>query len=165
LPYPSPHALVKVSTAGTAPVTGPAAVTYSEFAVFSRATAFRASAAFSTATRVIAGQGVEPAHAVVARVTGDLFGTLGVQPETGRAINLDQAASGAPVVIVSHAVGVAFALAAGRSMTALLHGIEPTDPPTLLAVPVVLAIVGLAAASLAAARVFRADPAATLRGE
>jgi predicted permease len=121
LPYPSPHELVKVSTAGTAPVTGPAAVTYSEFAVFSRATAFRASAAFSTATRVIAGQGVEPAHAVVARVTGDLFGTLGVQPETGRAINLDEAASGAPVVIVSHAVWMnrfsADAAIAGRGIT------------------------------------------------
>jgi len=72
---------------------------------------------------------------------------------------------GAIALAIGAAIGVAFALAAGRSMTALLHGIEPTDPPTLLAVPVVLAIVGLAAASLAAARVFRADPAATLRGE
>ena len=104
LPYPSPHELVKVSTAGTAPVTGPAAVTPSEFAAFSRAAAFRASAAFSTATRVIAGRGVEPAHVVVARVAGDLFGTLGVQPEIGRAIDVDEAASGAPVVVVSHTI-------------------------------------------------------------
>lgn len=72
---------------------------------------------------------------------------------------------GASALLIGAVIGIAAALAAGRSMTALLYGVEPTDPPTLVAVPVLLAIVGLAAASFAAARVFRADPAATLRGE
>jgi predicted permease len=63
------------------------------------------------------------------------------------------------------AIGLAAALAAGRSMTALLHGVEPADPPTFLLVSALLALVGLAAALIAAARVLHADPAATLRSE
>jgi hypothetical protein len=50
-------------------------------------------------------------------------------------------------------------------MTSLLHGVSPADPSTLLAVPVILTVVGLFAASLAAVRVLSADPAVTLRGE
>ena len=72
---------------------------------------------------------------------------------------------GAVALAVGVAVGVGAALGAGRTMTALLHGVDPADPPTFLAVPVLLAVVGLVAASLAAARVLRADPAATLRRE
>ena len=102
LPYPSPHELVRVFTAGAAPVTGPADVTYSEFPMFSRAEVLRTSFAFSTATRVMSGQGLEPAHVVLARVAGDLAGTLAIYPEVGRAMDRQETAAGAPVVIVSH---------------------------------------------------------------
>jgi putative ABC transport system permease protein len=74
---------------------------YSEFESASKATSLRAAAAFSTATRVIAGRGVEPAHIVVARVAGDLFGTLNVYPTIGRGFTDSEAASGAPVVVIS----------------------------------------------------------------
>jgi len=59
--------------------------------------------------------------------------------------------------------GVTASLATGRWMAALLHGVTPADPRTLLAVPAFLIAVGLAAALLAVTRVLRADPAATLR--
>ena len=104
LPYPSPQELVRVFSAGVAPVTGPSAVTHSEFLAFSRANVFRASTALSTATRVVGGDAVEPAHVVVARIAGDFFGTFGVHPEAGRGIDRVEAASGAPVVVVSHAL-------------------------------------------------------------
>src|SRR5262245_43140957 len=84
LPYPAAHELVRVFTAGTTPVTRPSPVTYQEFSVFGGASAFRASAAFNTTTRALAASGIDPVHAVVARVAGDLFATLGVYPEAGR---------------------------------------------------------------------------------
>ena len=48
-------------------------------------------------------------------------------------------------------------------MASLLHGVAPADPATLLVVPALLGAVGMLAASLAAAPVLRADPAAALR--
>jgi putative ABC transport system permease protein len=62
-------------------------------------------------------------------------------------------------------VGVAASLATGRWMAALLHGVTPADPRTLIVVPVFLIAVGLGAALLAVIRVLRADPAATLRSD
>src|SRR5437867_1754390 len=76
LPYRAPHELVRVFTAGTAPVTGPSSLTHAEFLRLSESPLFRGSMAFTTATRVLAGAGIEPVHAVVARVSGDLFGML-----------------------------------------------------------------------------------------
>jgi putative ABC transport system permease protein len=102
LPYPAPHQLVRVMTAGTAPVTGPAALTHSEFVAFAASTAFREAAAFSTATRVMAGAGVDPVHVAVSRMAGDLFATLEVLPEIGRPFTREELSGGAPVVILSH---------------------------------------------------------------
>lgn len=102
LPYTSPEQLVRVFTAGTAPATGPAAVTPIEFRTFARAASVGAAAAFSTATRVLAASHVEPIHVVVARGDGDLFGTLGVLPALGRTFRADEIAAGAPVVVLSH---------------------------------------------------------------
>src|SRR5436305_6143388 len=53
LPYPSPHQLVRVFTAATAPATGPRALTSDEFSRLRQAESFTSVAAFSTATRVI----------------------------------------------------------------------------------------------------------------
>jgi putative ABC transport system permease protein len=100
LPYPAPHELVRVLSAGVAPMTRPGDLTYSEFQSYSRGTTLRASAAFSTATRVMAGQNVEPTHVVVARVTGDLFGTLGVPFDVGRGIERTDTAAGTRVVVL-----------------------------------------------------------------
>ena len=108
LPYPSAHELVRVSSAGDDPTSRPSRtptdLTYSEVTTFARAASFRASTAFSRSVRIIAGQGIEPAHVVIARVAGDLFATFGVYPELGRAFDRREVTSGAAVVIISHAL-------------------------------------------------------------
>ena len=102
LPYPASRELVRVFTAGMSPVTSPSALTYDEFMTFGDATVFRESAAFTTATRVMAGAGIDPVHVVVARVAGDLFATLGVYPDVGRAFSPEEMAAGTPVVVLGH---------------------------------------------------------------
>lgn len=102
LPYPLPHQLVRVFTASITPVTGPSALTPAEFERFAQSASFGPSAAFTTATRVLGAAGVEPAHIVVARINGDLFGTLGVLPAIGRSFRHEEVAAGAPVVILGH---------------------------------------------------------------
>src|SRR5262249_50516928 len=54
LPYPAARELIRVYTAGRAPLTKAGGVTYGEFETLARATAWRASTALSTATRVLA---------------------------------------------------------------------------------------------------------------
>ena len=53
----------------------------------------------------------------------------------------------------------------GPALTSLLHGVGPADRFTLTIAPVLLGAIGMLAAVLAATRVLRADPAATLRSE
>jgi predicted permease len=106
LPYPAAHELVRIFTAG--PVasgrtsTLAHALVHDEFVAFEDATALRASAAFATTTRVLASAGIDPAHVVLARVSGDLFATLGVSPEVGRGFSGEELAAGGPVVVLSH---------------------------------------------------------------
>jgi predicted permease len=104
LPYPSPHELTKIVSSGSSPAGSGGNLTYPEFASVSTATTLRASAAFSSATRVIAGRRIAPAHVVVARVAGDLFGTLNVHPTIGRTFSDSEVAAGAPVVVLSQAL-------------------------------------------------------------
>jgi len=106
LPYPAPHELVRVFTtgpgAGGRPGTLSQALIHDDFVAFGNAGAFRASAAFTTATRVLASAGIDPAHVVLARVSGDLFATLGVSPAAGRGFNSEELAAGEPVVVLAH---------------------------------------------------------------
>jgi predicted permease len=102
LPYPAPHELIRVFTAGTAPLTNPSPLTYSEFLTLGGATALRSSATITTANRVMSTAANEPVRVVVARVSGDLFGTLGVYPEMGRAFSGAEMSAAAPVVILAH---------------------------------------------------------------
>jgi putative ABC transport system permease protein len=102
LPYPNAHQLVRVLTAGTAPVSGPSALIHDEFTRFAQATSLREAAVFTTTTRVMAGPGIDPAHVVIARVAGDLFATLAVYPEIGRTFAPTEMSSGARVVVLSH---------------------------------------------------------------
>src|SRR5262245_6848968 len=104
LPYPAPHELVRVFTAGTTPVTAPAALTFSEFERVRSANAIQSAAGFTTTTRIVTATGIEPAHFVVARVAGDLFATLGVHPDLGRPFTQAELTSGAPLVILAHDV-------------------------------------------------------------
>ncbi len=100
LPYPFPDRLVRVSTAGTAPVTGPRALTPGEVDRFGRLDAFTSAAAYTTATRVLSGPGARPSHVLVARVHGDVFSTLGIGPSVGRGFAATEISGGDPVVVL-----------------------------------------------------------------
>ncbi len=63
------------------------------------------------------------------------------------------------------ALGLLGALALARLLASLLYGIAPHDPWTFLALPAVLAAVGLAAAWLPAWRAGSVDPTLALQEE
>jgi putative ABC transport system permease protein len=60
-------------------------------------------------------------------------------------------------------VGLAGAVAVNRLISALLFGVEPTDPATLAAVIVTIAVVAAIACWLPAWRASRLDPNVVLR--
>lgn len=100
LPYPSSHELVRV-WAGTDAASAAALVTYSQVNRLSAAAAVRSAAGISVATRIASSNRFDPMHATVARVSGDLFGVLGVYPLVGRAFDATEIRSGQPVVVLS----------------------------------------------------------------
>ena len=59
--------------------------------------------------------------------------------------------------------GIAAALAAGRLLAGMLYGVRPNDPAVLIAVPLVLGLVALAATLIPARRASRVDPAIAIR--
>ncbi len=70
----------------------------------------------------------------------------------------------AALVIAGGAIaGLVLAIALARLMTALLFGVAPLDPVTLVVVPLVLAITGMLAIAGPAWRATRIDPALALR--
>ncbi len=101
LPYPSADELVKVQSLASGSGTGRASLTYAEFERASMSTNVAASVAFSTSTRVLSAPGIEPAHIVVARLSGDLFRTFGIAPVVGRSIAPAEIASRVSVAVIS----------------------------------------------------------------
>ena len=72
---------------------------------------------------------------------------------------------GLTLVLSGLAIGITVAVVATRGLTALLYHVAPADPVTFVAVPIVLALTGAAAAWIPAVQASRADPAVALRGE
>jgi putative ABC transport system permease protein len=62
-------------------------------------------------------------------------------------------------------VGLAAGLLAARSLSAVLYGVPPADPLSLLAAAIVLSLTGMAACYVPARRAARVDPARTLTTE
>ncbi|HEX7050954.1 MAG TPA: ADOP family duplicated permease, partial [Longimicrobiales bacterium] len=69
---------------------------------------------------------------------------------------------GLALVGVGGAIGVVAALLGARALQGILYGVEPIDPITFMAVPVLLVAVGAAAAFVPARRAARIDPARVL---
>jgi putative ABC transport system permease protein len=69
------------------------------------------------------------------------------------------------LVIIGSAIGLAAALAFGRVMASLLHGVSASDPATFVIVLILLAAVALVACYLPARRAARVDPLISLRSE
>ena len=72
---------------------------------------------------------------------------------------------GAPVVVLSLAIGVTMAIALGRTLQGLAYGITTHDPLTLATVAVLLLGFALIAMYVPARRATRADPSVALRAE
>ena len=62
-------------------------------------------------------------------------------------------------------IGILVALGATRYLASLLYGVHPVDPPTFLAVALLLSLVALAACYIPARRASRVDPLVALRYE
>jgi predicted permease len=85
---------------------------------------------------------------------------LGAQPAEVRRMVSRQALR---VAAIGIALGLAGAVAVTRLLAALLFGVSPTDPPTLLGAAALLAVVALVASWLPARRAAGVDPAEALR--
>ena len=72
---------------------------------------------------------------------------------------------GMAVAVAGIGVGVAVAVAVSRVLSALLYGIQPRDPVTILVVATVLALVALIACYVPGRRAARLDPVIALREE
>jgi predicted permease len=111
-----------------------------------------------------------------------VVGVYGVMAQLVRARTREmgiRAALGAPArsvqwIVVRHgialacvgvAVGLAAALASTRALLALLYQVDPIDPLTFAATPVLLVAAAVAAAWIPAWRASRVDPMETLRTE
>jgi ABC-type antimicrobial peptide transport system permease subunit len=69
------------------------------------------------------------------------------------------------LLLAGLAIGVGLSIAAARTATSLLYGLQPTDPLTFELATVLLAIVALAASLIPALRASRLNPLTALREE
>lgn len=72
---------------------------------------------------------------------------------------------GLALIVAGGVLGIALAMVATRSLQALLYGVNPADPPTVVAVCVTLGLVGFVACYIPARRATRVDPMVALRYE
>ena len=100
----------------------------------------------------------------VARRTGEIGVRMALGADAERTFRL--VVSGAlKVVLVGVVLGLAGAIAAGRSLQNILFGVPPLDVLTFAASGLAIVVVGALAASVPALRAGRIDPVAALRKE
>lgn len=121
--------------------------------------------AFALAALALAALGT---YGVMAFLVGRRTREIGVRMALGaRAGDVQRLVLGQGLrpVLAGLAAGVAGSLALGRSMSALLFGVAPHDPPTMAGAAAVLAAAAALACYFPARRAARLDPAAALRRE
>jgi ABC-type antimicrobial peptide transport system permease subunit len=87
---------------------------------------------------------------------------LGAQPETVLRLVLRQ---GIALAIVGAIAGIGVALGVTRYLASMLYEVRASDPVTMIAAAVLLAMVALAACYIPARRATRVDPMVALRYE
>jgi putative ABC transport system permease protein len=87
---------------------------------------------------------------------------LGAHPRSVLKLVLGQ---GLALTLLGIAIGLAGALSLTRFVSSELFGVQPTDPPTFLAVPLILAGVATIASYIPARRATKVDPMVALRYE
>ena len=145
-----------------APQTGDALIAQSES---QRSFFLTLMAAFAGIALALAGLGIYAVMAYNVTQRRQEFGVrlaLGAQRSDIRAMVLGE---GARLALVGVVLGTGGALALTHLLKNLLYEVTPTDPLTFTAVPVVLALVALAACVLPARRASKTDPMVALRYE
>ena len=87
---------------------------------------------------------------------------LGAAPRAVTSLVVNDALRLAAVGLVA---GIAGAIAATRALESLLYGVTPTDPPTFVAIALLVGAIAIVASYLPARRALRIDPTQALRAE
>jgi len=87
---------------------------------------------------------------------------LGAQPQNVLRLAMQR---GLVLLGTGLVVGLPVTMALDRLMAGLLYGITPTDPVTLIAATLLLAVVGMVSTSLPAWRATQIDPVVALQAE
>jgi ABC-type antimicrobial peptide transport system permease subunit len=72
---------------------------------------------------------------------------------------------GAVLAALGVILGIAGAMVVTRSLASLLYDVSPTDPAVLMALPLLLAGIAIAACYIPARRAARSDPLSALRAD
>jgi len=122
-------------------------------------------AAFATLALVLAAVGI---YGVMSYAVSRRSQEIGIRMALGaqrRDVVKLVVGQGVRLAVVGVAVGLAAAVGLTQLMVGLLYGVRPADPPTLVAVAVVLVGVAFLASFLPARRATRIDPMAALRSD
>ena len=122
-------------------------------------------AGFSVCALVLAAVGL---YGVLAQLVALRTREFGVRRAVGaqtRDLVLLIARIGGIPVAAGLLAGIACALGLGRLIASLLYGLEPDDPATFAAIPLVLLIAAAVAMAVPARRASQVDPMAALREE
>jgi putative ABC transport system permease protein len=84
---------------------------------------------------------------------------------SGDRVLRDVVGRGVRLTLIAVAIGLVFAVAMGRLASAVLFGVTPIDPLSLVGAAVILAIVSIAACYIPARRASRVDPVVALSQE